>query len=64
VDGDDAGGVQRALRGSPIKLVKRRGLPRNVAVTLGNWVRGHAARALRRIGTEAARQALRGREEV
>ncbi|HEX2210366.1 MAG TPA: HEAT repeat domain-containing protein, partial [Longimicrobium sp.] len=27
-------------------------------------VRGHAAWALGRIGTEAARQALRGREEV
>ena len=27
-------------------------------------VRGHAAWVLRRIGTEAARQALRGREEV
>jgi epoxyqueuosine reductase len=27
-------------------------------------IRGHAAWALRRIGTEAARQALRGRAEV
>ncbi|HEV2149940.1 MAG TPA: HEAT repeat domain-containing protein [Longimicrobiaceae bacterium] len=71
------------FKGSPVKRAKRRGLLRNVAVTLGNWgspeavpvlaaalndeeplVRGHAAWALGRIGTEGPLQALRGREEV
>ena len=66
-------GVQRCRAGerrstrSPIARAKRRGLLRNVAGALNDeepLVRGHAAWALGRIRTEAARHALAGRAEV
>jgi epoxyqueuosine reductase len=44
VDDDDAGGVQRALQG--LNRAKRRGLPRNAAVALGNWGSPEAVPAL------------------
>ena len=49
---------------SPRRSGRASGLPRPALNDEEPLVRGHAAWALGRIGTEAARQALQGREEV